>query len=327
MRLSLLRVWLAVAILLAVGIPPASAERPLSVYAVNYPLLYFAQRIAGEHADVVFPAPDDVDPAFWIPNVGTITAYQGADIILLNGAGYAKWVAKASLPRLRTVDTSQGFRDRYIQDQGSTLHSHGRGGDHSHSGTAFTTWLDFSQAAEQARAITTALVRKRPHLSAEFERNLGRLEADLLELDARMNNLASVAGEMPLLASHPVYQYLSRRYRLRLESVMWEPQVVPSAPRWRELEDLLSRYPAEWMLWEGLPVPQSVERLEDMGVGSLVFDPCATRPAEGDFLSVMRRNVENLTSALRPYPIERRVPVSSRFGSRTRSMATGAAGP
>ena len=27
------------------------------------------------------------------------------------------------------------------------------GGDHSHSGTAFTTWLDFSQAAQQAEAI------------------------------------------------------------------------------------------------------------------------------------------------------------------------------
>ena len=37
---------------------------PLTVYVVNYPLQYFAERIGGEHVEVVFPAPGpdrDVD--------------------------------------------------------------------------------------------------------------------------------------------------------------------------------------------------------------------------------------------------------------------------
>ena len=38
----------------------------LTVYVVNYPLQYFAERIAGEHARVVFPAPPDEDPALWM---------------------------------------------------------------------------------------------------------------------------------------------------------------------------------------------------------------------------------------------------------------------
>ena len=33
----------------------AAAER-LSVYTVNYPLAYFAERIGGNHVEVVFPA-------------------------------------------------------------------------------------------------------------------------------------------------------------------------------------------------------------------------------------------------------------------------------
>jgi zinc transport system substrate-binding protein len=70
---------------------------PLVVYTVNYPLAYFAERIGGDAVEVTCPAPPDEDPAFWSPAAETIAAYQGADLILLNGAGYAKWVKRATL--------------------------------------------------------------------------------------------------------------------------------------------------------------------------------------------------------------------------------------
>ncbi len=41
-----------VALLLASVGGLANASAPLSIYTVNYPLQYFAQRIAGEHARV-----------------------------------------------------------------------------------------------------------------------------------------------------------------------------------------------------------------------------------------------------------------------------------
>jgi len=44
------------------------AEAPVSVYVVNYPLQYFAERIDGPDVRVVFPAPADGDPAFWKPS-------------------------------------------------------------------------------------------------------------------------------------------------------------------------------------------------------------------------------------------------------------------
>lgn len=37
--------------------------------------------------------------------------------------------------------------------------------------------------------------------------------------------------------------------------------------------------------------------LAQMGIGSLVFDPCANRPEQGDFLSVMKTNVAQLRLA------------------------------
>ena len=34
--------------------------------------------------------------------------------------------------------------------------------------------------------------------------------------------------------------------------------------------------------------------VRNLGIGVAVFDPCANRPARGDFLSVMRENISNL---------------------------------
>ncbi len=271
----------------------AAAQRPV-VYAVNYPLQYFAQRIAGEYADVVFPVPAGVDPVFWIPDAEVIGRFQKADLVLLNGAGYAKWVSRVSLPRRKLVNTSAGFRDRLIDTDGGTTHSHGREGSHSHAGTAFTTWLDFSQAVEQARTVRDALTSLVPGRHVTFNENFIALERELLHLDARLRNIVARDSGRPLFASHPVYQYLERRYAINLKSVMWEPQTVAHQKEWQRLVDLAKQHPAKWMLWESEPSIENRSRLERLGIQSAVFDPCANRPEAGDFLSVMSTNVANM---------------------------------
>jgi zinc transport system substrate-binding protein len=280
-------------VLLLAAVPAMAAEK-LVIYTVNYPLQYFAQRIGGQHVDVHFPAPKDIDPAFWKPDAKTVAEYQQADLILLNGANYAKWVNQVTLPRQRMVDTSRSYRDQLIKVSAGATHSHGPGGDHSHSGTAFTTWLDPQQASLQAKAIRDALIAKRPDLKGEFEQNYQALHAQLMEIDNRIKQIVAKQPRQPLLASHPVYQYLARRYDLNLESVLWEPQVMPSDRQWQALRELLSEHPARRMIWEGQPDPEIVEQLKQLAVHSTVFDPCANVPAQGDYLEVMHQNVRNL---------------------------------
>ena len=70
--------------------PAAGSEIPLSVFVVNHPLAFFAERIGGDAVAVTFPAPANEDPAYWSPDPEIVAAYQGADLILLNGADYAK---------------------------------------------------------------------------------------------------------------------------------------------------------------------------------------------------------------------------------------------
>jgi zinc transport system substrate-binding protein len=292
--LRLTRLILFFSVLMLVLPLQADAAKKITVYTVNYPLSYFADRIGGEHVNVVFPAPPDVDPAFWTPDESTVREYQQADLILLNGANYEKWTKKVSLPMLRTVDTSRSFKATLIHIQTSVTHSHGPAGDHSHGGTAFTTWLDFSQAAQQAEAILKSFVRKAPEYRQTFADNFAALEADLLQLDERLQAITAQKTMFPLVASHPIYQYLARRYHLNLKMMVWEPDADPGRAEWQKLKTLLKEHPAKWMLWEGEPLPDSADRLEDMGVTSIVFDPCFSQPKQGDFLSVMQQNVENV---------------------------------
>ena len=60
---------------------------------------------------------------------------------------------------------------------------------HSEFVLAFTTWLDLSQAAQQAEAIAPALARKRPDGKEQIERNLQSLREDLLALDERVTEI------------------------------------------------------------------------------------------------------------------------------------------
>lgn len=290
---SLRTILLASGLLLASGNSQAE-DTTLNIVTVNYPLKFFAESIAGEHAKVSLPMPIDIDPAFWSPNADNVSALQKADMVFLNGANYAKWLPKVSLSLSKLVNTSSQFSDQYIPIESAMKHNHGVGGEHSHTGTAFTTWLDFSLAEQQATATFKALSKKAPKLSETFVKNFIPLQESLLAFDAELTQIGSMLKGQALLGSHPVYQYLKKRYQLNLQSVHWEPEEAPSKEQWDVLQKILKKHPAKWMLWEAQPAQATVAKLETLGVKSIIFTPSANIPTKGDFLSVMKMNIDNL---------------------------------
>lgn len=268
---------------------PAPAKGKPTVAAVNYPLAFFAERIGGELIEVHFPKIEG-DPAFWNPTAAEVRQLQSADLILLNGATYAKWRAQVSLPESKTVNTSAAFTRPFIETKSSAAHQHGKGSDHSHAGTAFTTWLDFKQATQQAAAVHSALATLLPMHREVLAKNFAALQRDLAGLDSDLRSISADLGDTLLLGSHPVYQYLARGYGLKIRSVHWEPDAMPDAAGWAELEALRKTHPAKLMLWEDEPENSIVAELNNRGIRSVVFAPCGNRPGSGDWLKVMRAN-------------------------------------
>ncbi len=268
----------------------------LLVITVNYPLYYFADRIGGEFINLEYLIPNDVDPAFWIPNENELGVYQSADIILTNGANYAKWIENVSLPSSRIINTSSSIEARLIPLVGGESHSHGPEGEHEHTGYAFTTWLDFKLALKQAESIRDILVKKIPGKELIFNDNFNTLKEDLEKLDAQMIKAASQLTEINVLGSHPVYQYLAKGYNLNIESVHFEPNEIPEKKQWEEFENLIIGSTPRLMLWEDSPISELEKQLLNLDVKILVFKPCSNMPTEGDFLSIMNNNINNLIS-------------------------------
>jgi len=301
--------WTLLLVIVAAGAGCSDSDAPTGpttpqVYTTFYPTTYFAARIAGDSAEVVCPIPADEDPIYWMPDAATIAAYQKADLIVINGAHFEKWIEKVSLPAARLVDTALPFESRFLRFTGAVTHSHGAGDEHSHEGVDGHTWLDPDLAKIQADQIHRALARLLPEKAGEFRGNLTALADDLDKLHEAFENLSNAMKGAPLLASHPAYNYLAKRYAWDVTNLDLDPGQMPSDEAMADIRAKLADKPTRILLWEAPPLPEIAERLQkDLKLVSVVFSPCELltedqQKAEHDYLKVMHANIDRLTAAL-----------------------------
>ena len=263
------------------------------VIASNYPLYFFTSEIAGEAIDVSLPAIAG-DPALWSPSGEDASKLQHADLLILNGAGYESWLAFTTLPDGLILDTTADLQSMLLPIENETVHQHGPKGEHSHKGTAFTTWLDPQLAIKQAGTILQGLNQLAPGHSEVLKSNFEKLEQRLLQLDQSLAQAFAGLKQQPVIFSHPVYQYLQQRYSINGRSVHWEPDVEPGTREWIDFGNLLREHPAEIMIWEASPSDAVLVELDQMGVRSVVFNPAGNQPDKGDYFVVMEGNLRRL---------------------------------
>ena len=273
----------------------ANADASVFVAVINYPLQYFVTRIAGDSVITYYPEIEG-DPAFWKPSSNELQTFQQADLIVLNGASYETWLTYVTLPEDKMVNTSFSFSNPLIKNDKALAHKHGPEGEHEHGATAFTTWLDLQQAIRQAAAVKDALIKVLPDKAGLFNKNFTTLQKELLSLDQQLLSIGDHLQDTPLLFSHPVYQYLQRRYGLSGRALHWEPDVMPDEVQWQQLAQLNGGLNAQWIIWEDQPLPDITKRLEALNIHSVVFSPASNRSAneKQDLIAVMNANVANL---------------------------------
>lgn len=274
------------------------------VYTTFYPTAYFAKRIGGRLIRVENPCPPDADPAFWMPDAATIAAYQKADLIVINGAQFEKWVEKATLPKGKVVDTTRPLKDDLIVIKDATSHSHGAGPAHTHDGVDGHTWLDPQNAKVQAQQIRDALIKLAPQHKEPFERNFMKLAADLDVLDTRLKVVADKLKDAAFIGNHPAWNYLARRYGLKIRSFSIDPDAELDAATLAELKTAARELGARNMLWESEPAePVAAKLAAELGVRHIVFSPVESisppQAAAGeDYFKLMSANIDRLGAAI-----------------------------
>lgn len=287
------RFWLA-ALSLVLATVAWAQERPV-VAAVNAPLAWMAERLAGGAAEVLYPVPEGQDPALWRPGIADIAAIQRADLILLNGAGFADWTARTSLPRSRLIVSTRSFEDRLIATE-TVTHSHGADGEHSHAATASYVWLDPALAALQAQHVAAGLKRALPGEAEAIEARLAALTGELAGLGATLAELGPLAEGRRLIATHPRYQYLARAMGVEIEALSWEAGAVPTEDQLAALRALVGDAPAV-LLWEGNPGAEGRDAVQALGLDEVVFPTLAAPGGEG-FLAEFQAAAERLRAVL-----------------------------
>jgi zinc transport system substrate-binding protein len=271
------------------------------VLATFFPLESMATVIAGDAVEVHCPLPAGADPQLYKPTRAELALYQRASLVLTNGAGFERWLASASLPPSRIVDTASEFTEPLIQHTGMT-HTHGFEGDHSHAGTDGHYWLDPLLALEQARRCAKAMSRAFPEHAETFATGLAQLEAELGTLHERFTS--AIPQGTRLIASHPAYDYLARRYGWEIHSLDLDPQSPLSEEQLTELQRLNGSLEPALILWESEALPATREALEShMGLRSVVFSPAenpsTVQRAEGaTFLDILTANLQVLEASL-----------------------------
>jgi len=287
---------LAIIGLIAFATTTASAQDRPRVVTVNYPLQYFAERLLDDAVEVVFPVPQEVDPSFWRPSISDISQIQSADLIVLNGAGFANWVDRVSLPRSKLVNSAAAIENQFIMTE-SITHAHGDGGEHSHEGVASYTWLDPTLAIAQATALADAIIARGLSPEDSVAARLDALSADLTASDAAAQTALSALQNGAIIATHPRYQYLARRYDLSISSLEWEAGAMPTAEDLADLRALIEETAARVLIWEAEPPAEAREMAAALGLRNVVFPPLAHAEQDSTFLESFARAVEDLSAA------------------------------
>jgi len=277
----------------------SNSQEPV-ILTTFYPTHYFTQKIAMGKVKVECPCPEDEDPIFWQPDRSAISKYQQADMIVINGAKFEKWVAKVSLPQAKLVDSAKGIE--LLNYETATTHSHGPAGEHSHTGVDGHTWVDPVNALHQATVIYKAMTEKFPQLKDDFAAGFAELSKELKQLDSELKEVSKKMADTPILCSHPAYNYVGRRYGWNLKNLDLDPESKLTETQINDIRETLKTHPAKILLWEGEPTDEVANQVtEKLGLKNIVFSPCEGAPSDpssSNYFSIMTNNIKVLKDAI-----------------------------
>tara|TARA_R110002095_G_scaffold40574_5_gene37433 strand:- start:4173 stop:5129 length:957 start_codon:yes stop_codon:yes gene_type:complete len=280
---------------------PTSEDQTPLVVVVNYPLEFIVESIAGPAVKVLNPVPADADPETWFPDDAMIQTIQQADLIVTNGADFSDWVKKLSLPRSKVLRTSLSLKEALITVPDFEVHSHGSGDAHSHAGTVSFFWLDPRLMTRQANAIAQRLALLLPRQQEEITANLKKLEDSLEPLNQKLDQLRTSYPGLQWFSQRPVYQYLTRRTDWKVFHLHWKKKTEPDDPVWENLIAMQEQHKVPLMLWEYQPEDKQVKALQQRGVASFVLNPLTVKPSQGNYLTEMQRQLDQLEEFLKQH--------------------------
>ena len=261
-----------------------------------FPLQYFAERVAGDLAEVVNLIPAGVEAHDFEPTPADIRTLDGAGLIIYNGSGFEPWMERA----LRTID------DGHLALEASRDLADGVSG--SDDGDPHV-WLDPLKAMEQVRSIEKALSEASPANREAYTANAAALIAEIEELDGRFEDTLSRCRLNRFVSSHDAFGYLADRYGLEQIPIRGaSPEAEVSPKELARLVDIIRALDVKYVMAEPIVSARLPETLAgEVGATLLRLYTLESLTAEqasrGEtYLTLMEANLVNLSTALECEP-------------------------
>lgn len=214
-----LPVILALLILLSGCTPTAPAD----IAATTLPVYEFTQRItAGSGLTVERLVTEEVSCLHdYTLTVGQMKAIEGAQVVVLSGAGLEEFLGDALDSANVVIDSSvnipllEGEAHHHHEGEEPAEEAH----DHGHDPHL---WLSPACAAQQAQNICAGLSSEYPEFSALFEENLALLLSDLKKLEDYGKAQLSHLNCREILTFHDGFAYLADAFGIEIVEAIEE---------------------------------------------------------------------------------------------------------
>lgn len=272
---------------------PGGASDKLSVVASFYTMYDFAGKIGGDKAEVSILVPAGAEPHDWEPSTSDIVSLEQADVFIYNGAGMEGWVedilSSLSNKSLTVVEATKGVPLIY---KDSTPDPH--------------VWLDPKLAKLELANIKDALAAADPDNASYYQENYDKYASEFDALDSELREGLSACPKKDIVVAHEAYGYLCEAYGLNqiaIEGVLAESE--PDPARMANIVNLVRDKGISVIFFEELIGPKVAQSIADeTGASVSVLNPLdglsdEQRAAGDDYISVMRKNLDELKKALK----------------------------
>lgn len=286
------------------GCGALSSETEVSetrITAAFYPLYYAAERVAGDHFEVINLTRSGIEPHDLDLSVRQ-TRYVADGQLVIFESDFQPAVDKA-VAQNAAGDVLDAAKVISLRAYGEEEHEHDEeGGDeHDHGDHDPHFWLDPLLMADFSDAIADRLSDIDPGHKDAYAANAAQFRSELEDLDqAYVDGLATCA-QTTVVVNHDAFGYLSR-YGLSFEAITGlSPGAEPSASDRSRLQKLIQSEGLNTVFSETLDSKKAAISLaSDLGIKAEVLDPIeglGDTTSDEDYLSLMNSNLDALKKA------------------------------
>lgn len=277
------------------ALPKLSKSGGVKIAVSVYPLKEIAQNVGGEKATVSMITPNGVEPHDYQPTPQDIAVLQGADLVLVNGAGMEPWFEKIK-PDLEKQGVKILILSQTFPLSDMIANSKGQIDPH--------IWLNPQLFQKEIDSVRDALISLNGN-APFYTENAKRYSTEIAVLDAQFIEGLKSCSLNNFITTHDAFEYLAIHYHLTPHGIVgFSPEEEASPRAIAELATMARKQKIKYVLVEPLGSDKIAKTLAtEAGLKTLTLNPLegitADQAQQGaTYQTLMKENLDNLRTAL-----------------------------